>query len=108
MPTPIQFGASAQALRPKNVSGQPPWSLQYAQLFAQADPGTLLKVERTGVTATSILGINLGAAPTPASIAALLKSHNQAQTVYYIEAWLQDGRILGTGWVTWWYIAVYS
>jgi hypothetical protein len=29
-----------------------------------------------------------------------------ALDVYYVEDWYQDGRVLGTGWVTWCYVAV--
>jgi hypothetical protein len=108
MPTPLDSALLA-GLRPKNVSGQPSWTLITAQTFATDPSDPTVQVERTGVDAWSILGISIGSAPTAAQMAAaLVKGPNPvATTVYYVEAWAQDGRVLGTGYVTWWYLAVY-
>jgi|HubBroStandDraft_4_1064222.scaffolds.fasta_scaffold04058_13 hypothetical protein len=107
MATPLASSV-LQPLRPVNQSGQPTWTCTAAEILGTAPAGTATNVERTGVQAFSIVGITINSAPTPAQMAAALVSGGQASKVYYIESWAQDGRILGTGWVTWWYIGVYS
>lgn len=94
-------------LRPRNQSGQPPWTFAGAQIFATADKGSVLHVERVGVNAFFVFGIGIGSAPTIPQAAAAMVSHGGIAKVYYLEAWYQDGRVLGSGWVPWWYIGVY-
>ena len=109
MATPLSPVSAAFAnLRPKNQSGQPSWTCITAEVIAKAAAGTAATIERMGVQAWSIVGISIGSAPTASQFAAAMVSNKQASKVYYIEAWAQDGRVLGTGWVTWWYIAGYT
>ena len=109
MPTPRPLYGKAAALRPVNQSGQPPWTLIQAETFTWPPPsGDTASVELAPFQAFSIFGLSINSAPTAAQVAAKMIDSGTASVIYYIEAWAQDGRIAGSGWVTWYFIGVYS
>ncbi len=91
------------------------WTFQVSQDFGIASLSGAAQVEWVTAEHFSALGIDLGST-MPISLsqaAAQIVSQAESQgygrvKVAYIEAWAQDGRVLGTGYVTWFYIAVYA
>lgn len=93
--------------RPQNQSGQPSWTLVYATLLDTDQPSQGVTITVRGGWILAILGWELGSVPTAQAIAGGMIGGGQATRVYYIECWAQDGRILGTGTITYLWIGVW-
>jgi hypothetical protein len=102
--------ALLDSIRPQNQPGQPEW-VYYGQQYFSAPPpaGTQVKGGSGGAQHWSVLGVDIGST-MPATYQAMANAiiGVGADDVYYVEAWYQDGRVLGTGYVTWDYVCVYK
>ncbi len=92
-----------------------PWVFQDSQDFGSSGLSGAAQVETVGAQHWSISRL----APRPtmpisleqASTEIVAQAQSQGRPgvqVAYIEAWSQDGRVAGTGYVTWFYVAVYT
>lgn len=102
MATPLP-SATLDQLRPG--SG---WACDFAQIIDQAPSGTSVFAHRVGVQIYVVFGIGFSQPPQPTAVAQAMLSQGAARAVYYMEIWEQDSTVLGTGWLSFWYIGVYS
>jgi hypothetical protein len=104
---------SADTLRPSG-SG---WTFDSGEVFGQDTAGTPAHGERVGFNVYTVLGFDLNTAPSLSTMRQELLGKSvtlaSGQTVtiadvLYLEQWHQDNTILGTGWISYYYIGVWT
>lgn len=109
MASPLENGPLLQQLRSAVMpsGSSPPWVFYNSQRFSTPPSSGTVRGQSGGAQHWSVLGVSIGSTePVSLSNMASGMIGQGAGDVYYIEDWYQDGRILGTGFVTWCYIAV--
>ena len=96
-------------LRSEYLTGSPAWQLVYStQTNTPPSSGAITAEVQTGYI-VSILGWEIGSAPTAQEVAQHLPTGGYGvNNVYYVEQWAQDGRVLGTGSVSYACFAAYD
>ena len=104
MATLLDIGKAA-SLRPPSGQG---WSLVFSQQLGRGPANQKAYADRQGFMVWQVFGISIGQPPQPEQVAEKMISQGVATAVYEMEIWQQDQTVLGTGWINFWYIAIYQ